>query len=282
MAPETAPADRAERLQRWIDRTTPLVIGAAVLPLAGAFTQFNNDVVTTVVLLACWLVFLVDLIVHLRLVPHYLGTGWGRVDLGIVLLTFPWELLPFGPDAAGILVLARLARVGRVLVVATKGAPVLRRMYDRLGRAALYAAIAVFTAAWLVYLAERPNDGFETFGDALWWAIVTVTTVGYGDIVPTTTAARFAASVLMISGIALIGALAGTLASALGLAQEGEEADEEQVDSGDVEAGGATGEPAPAAASVSTAELHEEIGALRREVAELTALVRSQAGPGAG
>jgi hypothetical protein len=59
-----------------------------------------------------------------------------------------------------------------------------------------------------------PHD-FPTIGLALWWAVMTVTTVGYGDIVPTTTAGRFIASGLMIVGFASLSLLTGFVASML-------------------------------------------------------------------
>ena len=69
--------------------------------------------------------------------------------------------------------------------------------------------------SWMAYVAEHPaNPGFATFGDALWWGIVTLTTVGYGDIVPETTKGRTAAVFLMLTGIATLGIISGTLASA--------------------------------------------------------------------
>ncbi len=52
-----------------------------------------------------------------------------------------------------------------------------------------------------------------TLGDALWWSVVTATTVGYGDISPTTGEGRVIAVVLMLVGIAVIGAFTATLAS---------------------------------------------------------------------
>src|SRR5262249_54480743 len=72
----------------------------------------------------------------------------------------------------------------------------------------------VVIGSLVAYHAEHPtNPGFATVGDALWWGIVTLTTVGYGDIVPKTTTGRYAAVVIMITGIAVLGLLAGSLAS---------------------------------------------------------------------
>ena len=59
-----------------------------------------------------------------------------------------------------------------------------------------------------------PHD-FPTIGLALWWAVMTVTTVGYGDIVPTTTAGRIVAAALMVTGFASLSLLTGFVASLL-------------------------------------------------------------------
>ncbi len=64
----------------------------------------------------------------------------------------------------------------------------------------------------LVYLFEK-GITFKTFGDAVWWACVTVTTVGYGDYVPKTVMGRLVAVVLMVVGIGLISMLTGTVAT---------------------------------------------------------------------
>ena len=64
-----------------------------------------------------------------------------------------------------------------------------------------FVAVAL-GAAIVVRLIAQPD--FSTFGEALWWSIQTVTTVGYGDVAPTTTEGRVVAGVLMIAGIAVI------------------------------------------------------------------------------
>ena len=59
----------------------------------------------------------------------------------------------------------------------------------------------VLVFGYVFYLTE---PGVNTFGDGIWWALVTVTTVGYGDITPSTTLGRFVASALMFLGLGLI------------------------------------------------------------------------------
>lgn len=71
----------------------------------------------------------------------------------------------------------------------------------------------LYSAGALILLSSFAISFLEnkTFGDALWWSIVTTTTVGYGDISPATPAGRVIAVILMIFGIGLIGMLTGTI-----------------------------------------------------------------------
>ena len=87
------------------------------------------------------------------------------------------------------------------------------------GQVALYAfggaALLSVFAALAMLDAERhaPDANITTVGDALWWSITTITTVGYGDRYPTTAEGRFIAVGLMVAGIALLGIVTATLAS---------------------------------------------------------------------
>ena len=68
-----------------------------------------------------------------------------------------------------------------------------------------------------VYASERnaPGATITDYGDSVWWAIVTITTVGYGDMVPITVMGRIYASILMLGGVVIVGAATGTFVSFL-------------------------------------------------------------------
>ncbi len=208
------PADAAY-LQRFDTHMALPLVAAAVLPIflvpGGIYPTLS-----AIVFIASWLVFVLDLVVYERRRVHYLQTWLGRFDLTVVVLTAPWFLV-LGPDESKFVLLIRFARIFR-LVMATRGA---RRLFERLGRVAIVAAVAVVLGSATAFRAEHAtNPGFATFGDALWWGIVTLTTVGYGDIVPHTTTGRVAGVMIMITGISVLGLLAGSMAGFFGLGDD--------------------------------------------------------------
>lgn len=135
-----------------------------------------------------------------------------------------WELLGMIPlllpVPAGLRAL-RLLRVVRILrVFKTVGQKL--GVWQRIAKEGHLKPIGVTSAgitvagATLVWLLERDTHAeLHSWTEALWWSIVTVTTVGYGDITPESGAGRLVAGLLMITGIGVIGLLASTLASAL-------------------------------------------------------------------
>ena len=91
-----------------------------------------------------------------------------------------------------------------------------------LGKSIAISFKVIVTALFLTYLAgieitmaERGEPGatIQNVGDGFWWAITTLTTVGYGDIYPTTTEGRFIAVGLMVSGICVLGVISATVAA---------------------------------------------------------------------
>jgi voltage-gated potassium channel len=116
-----------------------------------------------------------------------------------------------------VLPVVRQLRVLRLITVLK----VLNRRYagrvrQRIGvYAAGVTALVGLCASLAVLDAERdhPDATITTFGDAAWWTLTTISTVGYGDRYPVTWEGRLVAGLLMIGGIALLGVITGTIAS---------------------------------------------------------------------
>lgn len=129
-------------------------------------------------------------------------------------------ILPGMEGLAGVRVL-RLLRILRILrlVGALRRFERFNRLVDRytrqsqLGYVALLALAIIATSAGLAWTFEPAT--FPSYWDALWWGVVTATTVGYGDFFPVTGAGRAVGVVLMFLGVGLIGTFAATLSSFL-------------------------------------------------------------------
>jgi len=253
-----SPADR-EALERFERRIRQPLIASAILPLI--VVPQEGKPVSIVVGIVSWLVFLADYIGQTRHLEKYRRTGLGRFDLLVVVVTAPWFLLP-GAQAGGFVVLLRLARLARVVMVSKRA----QRLLARLGRVAAIAAGVTVVASLVAYHAEHAtNSGFATIGDALWWGIVTLTTVGYGDIVPRTPVGRWAGVAIMFTGIAVLGVLAGSMASFFRLQPSEAE--------GSAPAAPAAPDAPDAPADGSFQGLAAEIAALRAQVESLTSML---------
>ncbi|MCP3144389.1 ion channel [Pyxidicoccus xibeiensis] len=156
--------------------------------------------------------------------------GLGRAKERAAYLRRHWYelpgLVPLYAEAFSLLRAAQLLRLARVLrLLRLVGAyrrfrslAVLDALFNRykLGHMLLIASTVVLGMASVVWMLERDtNPSLSQFPDALWWAVVTATTVGYGDITPHTGLARICATVLMLMGIGLIGMVASSLSNAL-------------------------------------------------------------------
>jgi voltage-gated potassium channel len=148
-----------------------------------------------------WVAFALDLIfgfLHAREKRHYLKTH--PLQIAAVILPFLQPLRILRIVSFGSLVIQKVA-IGRSFSIAI--------------RVFLTTLFLTYIAAVQITLIERTdvNSNIKTFGDGFWWAITTVTTVGYGDRFPVTTEGRFLAVGLMIMGISLLGVISATIAA---------------------------------------------------------------------
>lgn len=259
--------DRDPRLIAWEKRMTPVIVLAALVPIVVALAPRRQGDPYVGINIASWIIFLADLIVHLKWRPRYLKTGLGQFDLVIVILTFPWYLIP-GLQSTAVLGLARLGRLLR-LILAGGTTKILRRLVERIGKASLYSLGLIVVCSEVVYRVEPASSGFKTPAESIWWGFVTFTTVGYGDLVPETATGRFVSVVLMVAGVALIGLLAGSLAEFLA------DNDAERQAAKDEESGNLTSEDRQVL-------MLGEMQALRSELADLRAALAGPVPPGSG
>lgn len=210
---------RGDSLERFERRTAlpMLVLSLAIVPLLVVPLVFDLSLAAETALVAVdwmlWSAFAVEYVVRLVLAADrrsFVKTN--KLDLVVVVLPF---LRP--------LRVARSARALRLLHAA-RAATALGRALDAgrdvMTRHSLHYALLltsgiVVAAAGLVQAVEHgaADANIETFGDALWWAVSTVTTVGYGDAFPITAAGRAIGVVLMVVGVSVFGLLAASLSS---------------------------------------------------------------------
>lgn len=212
-------AQRRERLKHLDRRLHALVFIAALLSIPVAVQPGDITGTLLVVDILAWSIFVFEAVVKINAHGRreYLRNRWNWVDLGIIVLSAPYHLATGIAFIASLGSIARLARLVRIALVMLK---VLREGRSILSRRNVPAAVGVValattSVAGFVLVVERNagNPSFDSFGDALWWSLVTLSTVGYGDIAPTTTGGRIGAVVLMLVGIAFLGTVAATLAS---------------------------------------------------------------------
>lgn len=150
----------------------------------------------------------------------YAGSFFGIVDLLSVLPTFVELLLP-GAASIRVIRVLRLLRVFRVLKLVSfvKEASVLKNALRGAKKKIMVfmstVLVLVTVLGTLVYIVEDEAAGFTSIPRSIYWAIVTVTTVGYGDIVPATVLGQTIASVIMLIGYAIIAVPTGIVSAEL-------------------------------------------------------------------
>ncbi|GAA2260917.1 potassium channel family protein [Streptomyces amakusaensis] len=172
----------------------------AVRVLAEGLPEAWRDALLAVTY-ASWALFLVDYLVQWRLSGQ--GPGYVRhhlMDAVVVVLPLlrPLRIVRIYESVRHRRAHARLSLYARVITYA-----------------GMSAVLLGFAGALTVYAEERgaPGATIRTFGDSVWWACSTLTTVGYGDVAPVTPKGRVVATLMMAGGLALLGAVTGSFSS---------------------------------------------------------------------
>jgi voltage-gated potassium channel len=219
--------------------------------------------------------FLIDFTMRMLAEPRnrdYLIGQQGYFDLLGSIPSF--GVIPLFAQYSGLLRLFRLSRLLRLRrFLNPENREILKNeILNNRGNYALLltvlmAMIVICTASIFVLLFESksPDANITTGGDSIWWSIVTITTVGYGDRYPVTLGGRTVAVFVMFAGVGIIGALASILASLLIPQPKKEENPDEP-------------EPVENLPAVSDATVAQELVAVKTELAALRQLLEKREG----
>jgi voltage-gated potassium channel len=236
-----------------------------ILPVIYPGLPHEARAVMAAIDLGIWAAFLVEYLARLFVAPdRFRFIIRNPFDLLLVVIPVlrPLRLL----RSITLIRTARLARLGAGAGFAVRESRV--RLASRAALLATGSAVILVLATAVMELdVERaaPKANITTFGDAVWWAVSTITTVGYGDHYPVTAAGRAVGIVLMVAGVGIFGAVAAS-AAAWFISADQEQDRRQQND--------------------QVAALTAEIAALRQTVSELSARLPVQpqrpAGQGTG
>ncbi|HWD50688.1 MAG TPA: cyclic nucleotide-gated ion channel [Rhizomicrobium sp.] len=210
-----------ERFAFLLDGLTAVALVLAIGGTATSLTPFEQHAIMFV-LLGVWALMVAEFLAKLYRAPSqhgyaaYFISAEGLIDiLSVLALPLGWLCAHFGPDSD----LFALIWILRYIRDDTR-LGLFWRVIER-SRAPLLSLASVFlivfiVAATLAYIFERnvQPDAFGSIPKAMWWAIVTLTTTGYGDALPVTIWGRILAGWLMIGGIVMFSLQAGVIATA--------------------------------------------------------------------
>ena len=217
-----------ERLSEQFNRASELpmlVLSILFIPVVGLPWLFSLPEVWESALLAAdwtiWAIFCLELMIRVWLAQQrlrYVRDHWFDVLIVVAPLLRPLRLASSARAVRGLGALRLIASAAR----STHSLRVVLGAHG-LGYTLLVGGLVIISSAEAVALVERDGDGnIRDFADGLWWAITTVTTVGYGDRFPVTPEGRGIAAFLMLLGITLFSFVTANIAAFLSTRERAE------------------------------------------------------------
>ncbi len=169
------------------------------------------------------LLFTLEYIVRLLVVrrpQRYARSFYGLIDLAAALPTYV-SLFVFGAEHLIVIRVLRILRVFRVLAMveySREGSALLRALYAsrrKIGLFLLSVLLVTVVFGAIMYLVEGPESGFTSIPRSMYWAIVTMATVGFGDITPKTPLGQFITSIIVLIGYGMIAVPTGIFGAEL-------------------------------------------------------------------
>lgn len=172
--------------------------------------------------LAEWIftiIFTIEYVTRIIIAPKplkYIFSAWGIIDLLSIIPTFISPLVS-GYTSFRVVRAFRLLRIFRILKLerftseSQALAHSLRASYYKIMVFFFFVVMLMILTGTLMYVVEGGQNGFESIPASIYWAITTTTTVGYGDITPVTVLGKLLASVMMITGYAIIAVPTGII-----------------------------------------------------------------------
>jgi voltage-gated potassium channel len=254
--------DRVEQATRYPMALLGIAWLVIAIVVVTADVNGSASIVLVGTLFALWAILLAEYLIRLVITPDrrgYLKRRWVEPATVVVPPLQHWHLV--GIEKMCLLLQEAELRVEAIL------------RHHSLFRVLIAAAATLILGAWLVLLFDENAKGsnIHSYPDALWWAIVTVTTVGYGDRYPVSEGGRAVAVILMLLGIGLIGVLTATVASVF--VKEHTDANKEEYRKGHEDIGQQL-----SVISNRLADLERRLGATPAEVAAADAAAGGEPG----
>ena len=196
-----------------------IIFGTILLSVAGLLLEpqplsFSRELqqggVVVWIDVFCLLVFLIDYVLHVALSPQpwrYIRSFYGVIDLIAVLFFMVPQV------SSGVVLwmfkFGRILRVFKLLRFVDEADRLLISLRASARRIAVFIMFVVILQVFLGYLmvlveSSHPDSQFQSVGQGIYWAVVTMTTVGYGDVVPQTVLGRLLAAAVMLLGFGII------------------------------------------------------------------------------